>query len=308
MRIGIFVSSLGSSVDLDGYVDHVVSAEKDGFDSFWSSQILGLDALTLIAIAGQRTSRIEMGTAVVPTFPRHPLALAQQALTCQAAAGGRLTLGIGVSHKPVVERRFGLEFDRPTLHMREYLSVLRQLIHEGRADFSGELFRVDAAIDVPGATPLPVLVAALGPRMLGIAGELAEGTVTWMVGLKTLKTHIAPRIIAAAANAGRPNPRICVGVPIAVTDDPKAARDKASVLFRRYGELPSYKSMLDIEGAEGPEEVVVVGNEEQVEQQLHALAQAGATDLLAMSFTADVDEEASSARTRALLKSLVGKV
>ena len=187
--------------------------------------------------------------------------------------------------------------------MREYLSVLRQLIHEGRADFSGELFRVDAAIDVPGATPLPVLVAALGPRMLGIAGELAEGTVTWMVGLKTLKTHIAPRIIAAAANAGRPNPRICVGVPIAVTDDPKAARDKASVLFRRYGELPSYKSMLDIEGAEGPEEVVVVGNEEQVEQQLHALAQAGATDLLAMSFTADVDEEASSARTRALLKS-----
>ena len=308
MRIGIFIGSLGAAVDLEGQVSQVAAAENDGFDSLWSAQVLGIDALTLFALAGQRTKRIEMGTGVVPTYPRHPTALAQQALTTNAATGGRLALGIGLSHRPVVEQRFGMSFDRPALHMREYLSVLRGLVHEGSVEFHDEVFNVEAAIDVPSATPFPILIAALGPRMLRIAGELSEGTVTWMVGPKTLQKHIVPRINAAAEKAGRPKPRVCVGLQIAVTDDRQAAHREASNLFHRYGRLPSYRRMLDIEGVEGPADVAIMGNESQVEEQLRALAQAGATDFMAAIFPTGDDGEASVARTRSLLKKLIGKI
>ena len=309
MRIGIFIGSVGAGGDLDGQVEQIVTAEKDGFDSFWSAQVLGVDALTLIALAGQRTKRIEMGTAVVPTFPRHPMALAQQALTTQAATGGRLTLGIGLSHRPMVEGRLGLQFDRPALHMQEYISVLRRLVHEGRVEFSGQVFQVNGSIQVPSATRCPIVIAALGPRMLRIAGELAEGTVTWMTGRKTLDSHIVPRINSAADAAGRPKPRICVGVPIAVTDNLAAAREQASRLFQRYGQLPSYRRMLDMGGVEEPADMAIVGNEPEVERQLRSLAEAGTTDLLAAIFPAsDEDEEGSVARTRALLKGLIGKI
>ena len=199
MRIGLFIGSVGAAQDLNGQVQQIADAEADGFDSFWSAQILGVDALTLFALAGQRTERIEMGTAVVPTFPRHPLVLAQQSLTTQAAIDGRLTLGIGLSHKPVIEDRFGLSFERPALHMREYVTVLQELVHKGSVSFKGQVFSVNAGLQMPDATPFPILIAALGPMMLRIAGELAEGTVTWMVGQKTLDTHIVPRI-----NAGGP--------------------------------------------------------------------------------------------------------
>ena len=308
MRIGIFIGVAGSSPTLEGLVQQAVDVEKDGFDSFWTPQVAGVDALTLLALAGGRTERIELGTAVVPTYPRHPMALAQQALTTQVATGGRLALGIGLSHKPAVEGRWGLSFDRPALHMREYHTVLRDLVREGRARFDGEMFRVSGSVRVPGATPFPILIAALGPRMLRIAGELSEGTVTWMVGLKTLRDHVAPRILAAAENAARPKPRICFGVPIAVTGEPAAARRRAASIFSRYGDLPSYRRMLDIEGAGGPSDVAIIGDEEEVEARLREIADAGATDLLSVVFPADADEEASVARTRALLLSLVGKI
>lgn len=310
MRIGIFIGVVGSSPTLEGLVQQAVNVESEGFDSFWTPQVAGVDALTLLALAGGRTGRIELGTAVVPTYLRHPLALAQHALTTQVVAGGRLALGIGLSHKPAVEDRWGLSFDRPALHMREYLTVLRDLVREGRTRFDGEMFRVSGSIQVPGATPFPILIAALGPRMLRIAGELSDGTITWMVGLKTLRDHVAPRIVAAAEDTVRPEPRICVGLPIAVTDDPAAARQRAAGLFSRYGELPSYRRMLDIEGAGGPSDVAIVGGEEEVEQRLREISDAGATDLLAVVFPADDDDdaEASVARTRALLRSLVGKI
>ena len=308
MRIGIFVGSTGADQDLEGMVQQIVDAENDGFDSFWLAQVRGVDALTLIALAGQRTRRIEMGTAVVPTFPRHPVALAQQALTAQAASNGRLVLGIGLSHRPTVEQSLGLSFERPALHMQEYISIMRSLVHDGNVDFQGEVFRVNGAIQVPSGSPFPILIAALAPRMLRIAGEQAEGTVTWMVGRKTLETHIVPRISSAARAAGRPGPRIAVGVPIAVTDDSSAGRRAAARTFSRYGELPSYRRMLDMEGVEGPQDVAVLGDEGEVERQLRELAGAGATDLLPMMFPVGDDEAASVARTRSLLKSLVGKI
>ncbi len=308
MRIGIFIGSVGSSADLEGQVQQAVDAENDGFDSFWSAQVAGIDALTLFALAGQKTKRIQMGTAVVPTFPRHPVVLAQQALTANAAMSGRLDLGIGLSHRPAVEDRWGLPFERPALHMQEYLTVLRTLVDKGSVEFSGEVFRVNAAIDVPSASTFPILIAALAPRMLRIAGELSEGTITWMVGPKTLESHIGPRINAAAEAVGRPKPRICAGFPIAVTDDPVAARQQAAENFVRYGQLPSYRRMLDIEGVESPVDIAIVGSEDEVEGQLRAVADAGATELLASIFPVGDDEDASVSRTRALLKLLVGKI
>jgi len=305
MKLAIF---FGGATDVDGQVQAVVDAENDGFDGIWFGQIFGPDVLTVLALAGQKTSRIELGTSVVPTYPRHPHALAQQALTVQAACGGRFNLGIGLSHAPVVESMWGLKYDRPAVHMREYLSVLLPLLREGRASFSGDFFRVNVTVQVPVPKPPPVLIAALAPVMLRMAGETADGTITWMVGPKTLATHIVPRITKAATEAGRSAPRVLVGLPIAVTDDPAGARERAGRSFQIYGTLPNYQRVLNIEGSGGPAAVAVVGNESEVEKQLRNLASAGATDFLAGSFPVGDDAQASLDRTRSLLKGLVGKV
>ena len=308
MRIGIFIGVVGSAPTLDGQVQQVVETESDGFDSYWAPQVAGTDALTLLALAGARTNRIELGTAVVPIFQSHPTTLAQQALTTQSATNGRLSLGIGLSHKPAVEGRMGLSFDKPVLHMLEYLTVLHELVQMGQTRFSGETLNVSASVQVPGGSLFPILIAALGPRMLKIAGELSAGTITWMVGINTLSDHIAPKITAAASAVGRPTPRICAGVPVCVTDDPLVARTRAAKLFQRYGSMPSYQKMLALEGTTEPSEVAIIGNEASVEQQLRDYADGGATDLLAVVFPDNADEAASAARTRGLLKSLVGKL
>ncbi len=305
MRLGIF---FGGSNDVQGQIQKVVEAEQDGFDGFWFGQVFGPDVLAIIAMAGQKTSRIELGTSVVPTYPRHPVMMAQQALTAQAATGGRFNLGIGLSHKPVVEGMWGMSYERPAVHMREYLSVLRPLLKDGRVSFNGEFFRVNAAVQVDAPEPPPVLIAALAPVMLRLAGEVADGTVTWMVGRKTLETHIVPRINSAAKAAGRAAPRVVVGLPVAVTDDVGEARERAARSFQVYGALPNYQRMLSIEGAAGPAEVAIVGDEKEVEGQLRGLASAGATDLVADMFPVGDDASASLGRTRALLKSLVGKL
>ena len=307
MRIGIMVGSMDIPPSLMGQVQWAEDAEQQGFDSFWLPQVFGADVLTVIALAGQRTNRIELGVAVVPTFPRHPVVLAQQALTAQTATGGRFTLGIGVSHQSTIEDWLGLSYDKPARHIREYLSVLRPLLNEEGVDFHGREFRVNGALQVPDAMPCPVLVAALGPVMLGIAGELADGTITWMAGVKTVETHIVPRIRSAASGAGRAEPRVCVGVPVAVTDNADAARERAARLFHSYGLLPSYRRMLDMEGVQGPADVAVVGNEADVERQLRSFADAGATDILATVFSVDASPT-SVERTNSLLQSLVGRI
>lgn len=305
MRIAEFA---GGGNDVEGQVQSVVRAEKDGFDGIWFGQVFGPDVLTVLALGGQRTSRIELGTSVVPTYPRHPHMLAQQALTVQAAAGGRFNLGIGLSHAPVVESMWGLSYERPAVHMREYLSVLLPLIQEGRASFSGDFFRVNATVQVPVPKPPPVLIAALAPVMLRMAGEMTDGTITWMVGPKTLDTHIVPRITKAAAGAGKPAPRVVAALPVAVTDDAAGARERAARSFQIYGTLPNYQRMLNIEGAAGPADVAIVGSERAVEKQLRDVASAGATDFLAGMFPTGDDNRASLERTRELLKGLVGKM
>lgn len=305
MRIAEFA---GGANDVEGQVQSVVRAEKDGFDGIWFGQVFGPDVLTVLALGGQRTSRIELGTSVVPTYPRHPQMLAQQALTVQAATGGRFNLGIGLSHAPVVEGMWGLSYERPAVHMREYLSVLLPLIQEGRASFSGDFFRVNATVQVPVPKPPPVLIAALAPVMLRMAGEMTDGTITWMVGPKTLETHIVPRITKAAAGAGKPAPRVVAALPVAVTDDAAGARERAARSFQIYGTLPNYQRMLNIEGAAGPADVAIVGSEREVEKQLRDVASAGATDFLAGMFPTGDDIRASLERTRELLKGLVSKM
>ena len=306
MRIGIH--SFIESTNLEGAIQQVVKAEEEGFDSFWFGQTLGADVMTAIALAGQRTERIEIGVAVVPTYSRQPFAMAQQALTVQAATGGRFTLGIGPSHRPLIEGMWGLSYDRSALHVREYLSVLRDLVHDGRASLSGELYRVSGALQLAGAEPCSILVSALGPMMLRIAGELSDGTITWMTGPRTVETHIVPRISAAAGDAGRPSPRVCVALPIAVTADVDDARQRAARIFQMYGHLPNYRRVLDREGVGGPEDVAIVGGERDIEAALRALATAGATDFLAVMFPAEDDRRQSIALTRAFLRDLVGNV
>jgi F420-dependent oxidoreductase-like protein len=300
MRIGIFGGDTANG-PIDAIVDAARAAADDGFASFWLPQIFGMDALTALAVAGREVPGIELGTAVVPTYPRHPAMLAAQALTTQAIIGGRLALGIGLSHQVVIESMFGLSFDKPARHMREYLEILVPLVHSGSVSFAGETLTGHVGLDVKGATPFPILVAALGTKMLELAGTVADGTVTWMTGPATIESHIVPTITVAAERAGRPAPRVGVGLPVCVTDDEAAARERAASLFEIYGTLPSYRAMLDREGAGGPSDVALVGDEAAVSAQIERLGAIGATDLVANVFGSSGERD----RTRALLRSLV---
>lgn len=307
MKIGLMHGDAGSFT-IEEQIQQIVDEEKDGFETAWWGQIFGGDSLTVIALAGQRTSKIELGTSVIPTYPRHPFVMAQQAMTVQAACNGRFTLGIGPSHQPVVETMWGMSYEKPARHIREYLAVLLPLLREGRVQFSGEVYKTMGGIAVAGATPMPVLISALAPVMLKLAGTVADGTITWMTGPKTIETHVVPSITKAASEAGRPAPRVVVGLPICVTDNAAAAKEAAGKYFAMYGGLTNYRRMLDKEGAAGPSDVAVVGNEAAVEQQIRDLASVGATDMIAPIFPLGDDPAASIARTRALLKSLIGKV
>ena len=301
MRIGLLVGG-GPKTTIDDVVGSIRSAADDGFASAWMSQIFGWDALTVLAVAGREIPDIELGTAVVPTYPRHPFVLAAQALTTSAATGGPLVLAIGLSHQIVIEVVFGLSFEKPARPMREYLSLHLPLLHGQQASFEGETLtaRTMGAGEAPGAPPPPVLLAALAPRMLELAGSRADGTVTWMTGPATIEDHIGPNIRAAAEEAGRPAPRIAVGLPVSVTADPDGARESAARTFAVYGQLPSYRAMLDREGAAGPGDVAIVGDEEAVAAGIRRVFEAGGTEFSAAAFGSRDDMK----RTRALLVEL----
>ena len=303
MRIGIYGGNVRRGRPLTSLVDEVVQMEEQGFTSYWSPQVGTFDALTMLALAGQATSQIELGTAVVPSYPRHPSALAQQAATVNALCGGRLVLGVGPSHRPGIEA-LGLAYDRPARHMREYVTILKELGAEGRVDFEGEMYRVKTGFACPEASPLTVVVSALAPLMLKAAGEVADGTVTWMVGPRTIADSTAPRITKAAAAAGREAPRVVVGLPVCVHDDKAQATARAVQIFQGYGMLPNYRRQLDAEGIDQAGEIAVVGNEDDVTAQLQAFFDAGATEVIASVYPAGDDSRGSFARTTELLKAL----
>jgi F420-dependent oxidoreductase-like protein len=284
MRVGVNVNPSaggGRPASIDQIIDQVAGIARQGFSTAAFAHISGLDALTTIALAGRVVPQIELETAVVPVYIHHPVALAQQALTVNAAVGGRLTLGIGLSHRPVVESRWGLSFERPVEYLREYLAILQPLLRGEAVNYQGERLKANSQLTIAEATPPSVVLAALGERMLRLAGEQTDGTALWMVGVRTLASHVAPVITEAARQAGRPAPRILVGLPICVTNDVPAARERASRSLGFYSQLPSYRAMLDREGASGPADVMLAGSEEDIDRQLQALEQAGATDLTA---------------------------
>lgn len=295
MKIGIGV---GGRTITDA-VAAVQRAEADGFASAWFANIFGVDAMTACTAAGLQTQKIELGTFVVPTFPRHPHAMAQQAMSTNDACGGRFTLGIGLSHQIVIETMMGLSFARPAKHMQEYLAVLLPLLNDGKASFSGEFFNVNANLERSGPAP-QVIVAALGPKMLELTGAVADGTGTWTTGVQTLRDHIVPTINAAAEKAGRPAPRIVAALPVCVTDDVDAARQRAAKEFAMYGQLPSYRAMLDREGAATPGDIAVVGDEDTVRATVADIESAGVTEFNASFYGSD-DEVA---RSRKLMSSL----
>lgn len=306
MRIGIYGGNVRRGAELTSLLDEIKDMEQRGFASYWFPQVGTFDALTMIALAGRETSRIEFGTAVVPTYPRHPNTLAQQAATVNVLTGGRLVLGVGPSHKPGIENSLGLEYARPAQHIREYVTIVKALADEGKVDFSGEMYRINTGFTIPGAQPFPVVVSALAPLMLKAAGEVADGTVTWMVGKNTIEHHTVPRIRRAAADAGRPAPRIVVGLPVCVHDDVDVAKARSVQIFKGYGMLPNYRRQLDAEGLDEAGEIAVVGNEDQVAEQLHGFFDAGATEVIASVYPAGDDSRASFARTQALLEKLAG--
>ena len=293
------IAILGFDRALEDIAANIARTQEEGFTGYWVPSGRGSDALTALAVAGA-SADIRLGTAVVPVQPRHPIALAQQALTVNKIVGGRLALGLGVSHRPIVEDGWGLSFERPMSYLTEYLAALLPLLNEQRVAVDGERVSVHGEIDID-APACPVFIAALGPRMLELAGRVTAGTVTWMVGLETLRTHTSPTINAAAAAAGRAAPEVVVGLPVCVTDDTAAARERAGEALRLYGTLPSYRAMLDREGLTGPGDLAVVGSEDEVADRLGAFMDAGATSIAAAPTGTDEDRE----RTRACLAALV---
>lgn len=295
MNIGIF----GSASTVDGLQAQVANAQELGFGSFWTPQIFDLDALTALAVITKDVPDIRVGTAVVPTYPRHPMMLAQQALTVSQISGGRLDLGIGLSHQPVVEGMWGISFDKPVGHMKDYLTILMALLHDGAISHGGDHLTSRGAIGVRAEAP-PVYVAALGPAMLKVSGRLADGTVTWMTGPVTIRDHITPTISGAAAEAGRETPQIIAAAPVCITDDRDGAVARAKEAFGFYGDLPSYRAMLDREGFENSWDIALIGSLDEVATGLQGYADAGATQVVA-SVYGTPDEIASTTAQLATL-------
>lgn len=279
----------------EGFVADVVDAERAGFAAVWTPQVFGWDALTLLALAAGATERIELGTAVVPIYPRHPLSLAASALTTAAAAGGRLTLGIGPSHRFIVEDIWGLAYDKPFSYTRDYLSALLPALAGRPTDVATELVTARTArpLDTPQAPQPPVLLAAMAPRMLALAAAHCAGTITWLAGIGAIRDAVVPAINEAAAAASRPAPRVVAGLPICVTRDPRGARERAARQFAPYADVPAYRRVMAKDGAAGPADVALVGSADEIAERLAELARAGATDLMAMPF-GDPDEEAAT--------------
>lgn len=290
MKIGINGSGLLAQPDLDTLVGDITSAEQAGLSSYWIAQTGLVDALTVFAVAGGATSSIELGTAVVPTWPRHPQALAAQALTTQAAVGGRLILGIGLAHQPSVEDRWKMRWEKPIRHMLDYLGVLEELLATGKAAYEGEVWSFEGEAPLLTGQRPSVMLAALGDQMLSIAGKRTDGTILWCVGPRTLERQIVPGINEAAATAGRSAPRVVCSLPVWVTDRPDEARAIVAKSLTTYGQLPSYRAMLDIEGVEGPADISLIGSEQEVAEGLAEVAAAGATDFTAVIQGFDDDE------------------
>jgi F420-dependent oxidoreductase-like protein len=285
VRIGVMVGpERGDSArKVSRMIDDVHWAEAAGLHTAWVPQIpTDFDALIAVALMGSRTTRIELGTAVVPLQAQHPVALARQALSAHAAAGGRLVLGVGPSHHWIIADMLGLPYERPAALTRDFLEVLDAAFHgPGPVDVANGSFTVHNPIDVAPVAPLPVLVAALGPVMLALAGERADGTVLWMADERAVAEHVVPRITKAAAQAGRPAPRVVAGIPVCLCrpSEVDAARERANRILGEAEISPNYQRLLEHGDARDVGDLCAAGDEAAIEERLRRFADAGVTDL-----------------------------
>ena len=314
MRIGVMVGpEQGDTArKVDRMLKDVEWAEAAGLDTVWVPQIpTDFDALTAVALMGVRTSRIEIGTAVVPLQAQHPVHLVRQALSTHAALGGRLALGVGPSHHWIVQDMLGLPYEKPAKFTRDYLEVLGAMKNlPGSIDVENDTFRVHNPLDIAPVAPMPVLVAALGPVMLKIAGERADGTVLWMADERAIGEHIAPRIIKAAAEAGRPDPRIVAGVPVCLCapSEVDIARERANRILAEAEISPNYQRLLEQGESKDIGDMAIVGDEDAILAGFRRYEEAGVTDLsmrlLPIGNTRD-ELVASKYRTRDVVSELV---
>ncbi len=287
---------------LKGTISTIRSAADAGFSRVWFPQMPPLamvaswDAPTTLALAGSQVAGIELGTGVVVAHTQHPLALARQALTASAATDGRLILGIGVSHRFVVSEMFGYDYSAPAAYLREYLEVLVPALAGEPVEHRGPRITAVGQLNLPAAPPVPVIAAALGPRMLDLAGALTDGTVTAWTGPKAVERQIVPRITKAAEAAGRKSPEVIVGLPVSVTTDVEGARRQLAATFNP-DDLPAYQAMRDLEGVDSIADICPIGDEDTVVAQLRRFAEIGATEFTAFP----LGDAATQARTVKLL-------
>jgi F420-dependent oxidoreductase-like protein len=299
MRIGLN----GAASTIDRMIEVAQQAEADGFSTLWYPSAVMGDPLVAIALIGRATSTLELGTSVLQTYTSHPALMANRALSVATAMGRPgFTLGIGPSHEPVITGSFGIPFGHAGRHTEEYVTILCALLRGEAVEFHGDDY--DVRLGAPagaGDASVPVLVAALGARLLRVAGAIADGTILWMANAHAIATHVAPRIVAASEAAGRAAPRVVAGLPIAVHDDVDEARETAAKQFAMYGTLPNYRRILDHGGVDSPADAAIVGAEQSVTEQIEAIIAAGATDMWAAIFPVGDDREQSRRRTRTLL-------
>lgn len=305
----------GSARKVTRMLEELEWAEDSGIDSVWVPQVpTDFDALVAVTLMGTRTARIEFLTAVVPLQAQHPITLARQALSVHAAIGGRLALGIGPSHHWIVREMLGLPYDRPAAYTRDYLEVLSTALSGARSvDVENEAFRVHNPLDLPPVSPLPVLVAALGPVMLRLAGERADGTVLWMADERAIAEHVVPRITKAADNAGRPEPRVIAGIPVCLCSSTEVAiaRDRANRILAEAETSPNYQRLLEHGDARDVGDLLAAGDEDAILTRLRRFADAGVTDLCVrfMPIGTNRDELiASKRRTQEAIAELAGHV
>ena len=313
MRVGVMIGpERGDSARKAGrMIEDVLWAERAGLDSAWIPQVpTDFDALVAVALMGARTERIELGTAVVPLQAQHPIALARQAMSAHAASGGRLALGVGPSHHWIIQDMLGLPYERPATYTRDYLEVLNAAFQgTGQVDVENDTFTVHNPLGLTPVAPLPVLVAALGPVMLRLAGERTDGTVLWMADERACAEHVVPRITKAAEEAGRPAPRVIAGIPVCLCrpSEVDAARERANRILGEAEVSPNYQRLLEHGDARDVGDLLAAGDEKAIAARFRRFADAGVTDLSVrlLPIGSDRDElVASKHRTREMLADL----
>ena len=316
MRIGLMIGPERGryASKIDRMLRDARWAEESGFSTIWVPQIPDeFDALTACAVAGMESSRIEIGTAVVPIQPRHPIALAQQVLSVQTLCQGRLSLGLGVSHHWIIDEMLGLPYERPVATMRNYLDVLEPAFRgPGTVEVENEQFRVHQPLDITDVTPTPILLAALGPRMLELCGERTDGTILWMADERAIGSHVVPSLAKAAESAGRPTPRVVAGIPVCLCGDDEidAAVERTNRILAEAEVSPNYQKLLEHGDARQVGDILAAGSEATIENRLQRFADAGVTDLSVRVVPIGDDRDtliASMKRTRAFLAELASR-